>query len=33
VPRPLRVVEELPRNRNGKLDRAAALALLVARPT
>jgi acyl-CoA synthetase (AMP-forming)/AMP-acid ligase II len=29
VPRPLRVVDELPRNRNGKLDRAAALALLV----
>jgi len=23
VPRPLRVVEELPRNRNGKVDRAA----------
>jgi acyl-CoA synthetase (AMP-forming)/AMP-acid ligase II len=33
VPRPLRVVDELPRNRNGKLDRAAALALLVPRPT
>jgi long-chain acyl-CoA synthetase len=29
VPRPLRVVAELPRNRNGKLDRAAALALLL----
>ena len=29
VPRPLRVVDELPRNRNGKLDRAAALALLL----
>ncbi len=28
VPRPLRVVAELPRNRNGKLDRVAALALL-----
>jgi acyl-CoA synthetase (AMP-forming)/AMP-acid ligase II len=28
VPRPLRVVAELPRNRNGKVDRAAALALL-----
>ena len=32
VPRPLRVVEELPRNRNGKLDRAQALALLVPPP-
>jgi acyl-CoA synthetase (AMP-forming)/AMP-acid ligase II len=29
VPRPLRVVGELPRNRNGKLDRTAALALLL----
>ena len=29
VPRPLRVVDELPRDRNGKLDRAAALALLL----
>ena len=28
VPRPLRVVDELPRNRNGKVDRAQALALL-----
>ena len=28
VPRPLRVVAELPRNRNGKVDRAAALQLL-----
>ena len=28
VPRPLRVVDDLPRNRNGKLDRAAALSLL-----
>ena len=28
VPRPLRVVDELPRNRNGKVDRAAVLALL-----
>jgi long-chain acyl-CoA synthetase len=30
VPRPLRVVDELPRNRNGKVDRVRALALLVA---
>jgi acyl-CoA synthetase (AMP-forming)/AMP-acid ligase II len=29
VPRPLRVVEELPRNRNGKVDRAQALRLLL----
>ncbi len=29
VPRPLRVVDDLPRNRNGKLDRAAALQLLL----
>ncbi|MCY7365029.1 MAG: acyl--CoA ligase [Frankiaceae bacterium] len=28
VPRPLRVVDALPRNRNGKVDRAQALALL-----
>jgi acyl-coenzyme A synthetase/AMP-(fatty) acid ligase len=28
VPRPLRVVESLPRNRNGKVDRAAVLAQL-----
>jgi O-succinylbenzoic acid--CoA ligase len=28
VPRPLRVVEELPRNRHGKLDRTALRALL-----
>lgn len=28
VPRPLRVVDELPRNRHGKVDRARALALL-----
>jgi long-chain acyl-CoA synthetase len=28
VPRPLRVVEELPRNRNGKVDRAAVAALV-----
>ena len=28
VPRPLRVVEDLPRNRNGKVDRAAVVALL-----
>ncbi len=36
VPHRLRVVDEVPRNRNGKVDRAAALALLegdeVARP-
>jgi long-chain acyl-CoA synthetase len=30
VPRPLRVVDELPRNRNGKVDRSRALALLIA---
>jgi long-chain acyl-CoA synthetase len=30
VPRPLRVVDQLPRNRNGKVDRVRALALLVA---
>jgi acyl-CoA synthetase (AMP-forming)/AMP-acid ligase II len=29
VPRPLRVVDELPRNRNGKVDRARALELLL----
>jgi acyl-coenzyme A synthetase/AMP-(fatty) acid ligase len=29
VPQRLRVVDELPRNRNGKLDRAAALQLLL----
>jgi acyl-CoA synthetase (AMP-forming)/AMP-acid ligase II len=28
VPRPLRIVDELPRNRNGKVDRMAVLALL-----
>jgi len=28
VPRPLRVVQALPRNRNGKVDRAAVLAAL-----
>jgi acyl-coenzyme A synthetase/AMP-(fatty) acid ligase len=32
VPAPLRVVHDLPRNRNGKLDRAAALSLLLGRP-
>jgi acyl-CoA synthetase (AMP-forming)/AMP-acid ligase II len=30
VPRPLRIVEELPRNRNGKVDRAAVLVLVTA---
>lgn len=33
IPRPLRVVDELPRNRNGKPDRAAALTLLTHTPT
>ncbi len=32
VPRPLRVVEELPRNRHGKVDRAAVRALLQITP-
>jgi acyl-coenzyme A synthetase/AMP-(fatty) acid ligase len=29
VPRPLRIVQALPRNRNGKVDRTAVLAMLV----